>query len=244
MKGLSQTFRGLAGGRTRFVPGPRTVLPGVQADRPGCRLGRSARSTPLRHARSCAARVVRGGIDPDGQAWWAGHMAEVAGFVGRERELFRLRAALGGDTRMVLVVGDAGVGKTRFTEEGTRRAVAGGLVSVWGRCLPLAEKLPLLPVAEALGELIRLNGGGLAEAALATAPSYVRVEAARLLPRLGPAGIETVKRGGERGEGWRRERLFSAVAELLGAMAGGSGLALVIEDVHWADSATLDCLTY
>jgi hypothetical protein len=36
------------------------------------------------------------------------------GFVGRERELSRLRVALGGDTRLVLVVGDAGVGKTRL----------------------------------------------------------------------------------------------------------------------------------
>src|SRR6266568_4703984 len=47
-----------------------------------------------------------------------------------------------------------------------------------------------------------------------------------------------------RGEGWRRERLFSAVAELLAAVAGRSPVGLVIEDVHWADSATLDCLTY
>ena len=171
-------------------------------------------------------------------------MVGVAGFVGRERELSRLRAAPGAGTRLLLVVGDAGVGKTRFAGEGMRRAAAGGLVSVWGRCLPLAEKLPLLPVAEALGELSRLNGGGLVEAALGTLPPYVRVEAARLLPRLKPAGTDTARRGGERGEGWRRERLFSAVAELLGAVTGRSGLALVIEDVHWADTATLDCLTY
>jgi hypothetical protein len=80
-------------------------------------------------------------------------VAEVAGFVGRERELARLGAALGGDTRMVLVVGDAGVGKTRFAGEGMRQAAADGLVPVWGRCLPLAEKLPLLPVGDALGEV-------------------------------------------------------------------------------------------
>jgi len=167
-------------------------------------------------------------------------MAGLAGLVGRERELSRLRAALGGDTRMVLVVGDAGVGKTRFTGEGMRRAAAGGVVSVWGGCLPLAEKLPLLPVAGALGELSRLNGGGLLEAALGAVPEYVREEVVRLLPALGP--YRAGARG--RGEGWRRERLFSAVAELLGAAAGRSGLGLVVEDVHWADSATLDCLTY
>ena len=36
------------------------------------------------------------------------------GFVGREGELSALLGALGGDARLVLVVGDAGVGKTRF----------------------------------------------------------------------------------------------------------------------------------
>ena len=167
-------------------------------------------------------------------------MAGSAGFVGRERELSSLRGALGGDTRLLLVVGDAGVGKTRFVGEGMRRAEAGGMVSVLGGCLPLAGKLPLLPVADALGELSRLDGGRLLEAGLGMAPQYVRAEVGRLLPQLGSGepGL------GGRGEGGQRERLFSAVAELLGAVAGRSGLGVVIEDVHWADSATLDCLTY
>ena len=47
-----------------------------------------------------------------------------------------------------------------------------------------------------------------------------------------------------RDEGWRRERLFSAVADLLGAVARESGAGLVVEDVHWADSATLDFLIF
>jgi predicted ATPase len=141
---------------------------------------------------------------------------------------------------LALVVGDAGVGKTRFAREGMRRAAPGGLVSVWGRCLPLADKLPLLPVAEALGELSWLDDGGLLEAALRMAPPYVRAEVVRLLPRLAPGGMEA----GQRGERWRREQLFSAVAELLGAVALRSPVGLVVEDVHWADSATLDCLTY
>lgn len=73
------------------------------------------------------------------------------GFVGRERELSRLKGALGGDARLLLVMGDAGVGKTRLVGEGMRRAAAGGMAWIWGGCLPLAEKLPLLPVADALG---------------------------------------------------------------------------------------------
>ena len=68
------------------------------------------------HGEGCEEGLTWAGV-----GWWAGHMAGVAGFVGRERELSRLGAALGGDTRMVLVVGDAGVGKTRFAGEGMRR---------------------------------------------------------------------------------------------------------------------------
>ena len=167
-------------------------------------------------------------------------MTGSAGFAGRERELSSLRGALGGDARLLLVTGDAGVGKTRFVGEGMRRAAAGGMVSVLGGCLPLAGKLPLLPVADALGQLGRLDGGRLLEAALGTVPQYVRAEVGRLLPQLAASepGL------GSRGEGWQRERLFSAIAELLGAVAGRSGLGVVIEDVHWADGATLDCLTY
>jgi DNA-binding CsgD family transcriptional regulator len=170
-------------------------------------------------------------------------MAAPVAFVGRQRELSRLLAALAGDAGLVLVVGDAGVGKTRFVAEGMARVAAAGAVMVRGECLPLSGALPLLPAAAALGELARLDSGELLEAALDAAPEYARVEVARLLPGLGP--------GGEPGQGsweqgWQRGRLFSAVAELLEAVAAkaGSPVRLVIEDVHWADTATLDLLTF
>jgi ATP/maltotriose-dependent transcriptional regulator MalT len=141
---------------------------------------------------------------------------------------------------MLLVIGDAGVGKTRFVTEGMRRVVAHGVVSVWGECLPMRETLPLLPVADALGELSRVDGGELLEAALAVTPRYVRAEVERLLPQLGFGAVES--RGW--GEGGQRERLFAAVAELLGAVAQRRRIVLVVEDVHWADTATLDCLIF
>ena len=176
-------------------------------------------------------------------AWWGKPMAAPVAFVGREGELSRLLAGLCGTARLVLVVGDAGVGKTRLAAEGMARAAADGLVTARGECLPLAGALPLLPVAAALGELARLDSGGLLEAALEAAPQYVRGEVRRLLPGLGTGGAPDP---GGRDDGWRQERLFSAGAELLDAVAGsrGSRVGLVIEDVHWADSATLDCLTF
>jgi predicted ATPase len=162
-------------------------------------------------------------------------------FVGREGELSRLVGALSGDARMVLVVGDAGVGKTQFAGEGMARAAAAGMVMVRGECLPLAGTLPLLPVAQALRELGEPTGGRRLEEALTAAPAYVRGEVGRLLPQVGLGGGPDA---GGRDGGWGRERLFSAVADLLGVVAGESGAGLVVEDVHWADSATLDFLTF
>jgi DNA-binding CsgD family transcriptional regulator len=175
--------------------------------------------------------------------WWAVCMRGLGALVGREGELSRLVGALGGGARLVLVTGDAGVGKTRFVEEGMARAAAGGMVVVRGECLPVAGALPLLPVVSALGELAGLDGGRLMEAALEAAPGFVRAEAGRLVPALGAGGGPGPD---EPGGGWQRERLFAAVAQLFSAVAERSGAAvgLVVEDVHWADSGTLDCLTF
>ena len=163
--------------------------------------------------------------------------------VGREGELSRLVGALGRDARLVLVVGDAGVGKTRLVAEGMARAAAAGMVMVRGECLPMAGTLPLLPIASALGQLARMDGGRLMAAALSAAPGFVRAEAGRLVPQLGAGGGPGPD---ERGGGWQRGRLFAAVAQLFSAVAEGSAAAvgLVVEDVHWADGETLDCLTF
>jgi len=158
-------------------------------------------------------------------------------FAGRGHELSGLRSALDANARLLLVVGDAGVGKTRFVAEGLGSA---GLLTAWGACLPLAEKLPFLPVAEALDALSRVEGGAVFERALEMVPPYARVEAARLLPRLQPSGTGQ----GGRAEGWQRGRLLSGVAELLAAVARQGRLVLVIEDLQWADSATLDFLLF
>jgi hypothetical protein len=142
-------------------------------------------------------------------------MAGTGAFVGREGELSRLQSALAERAGLVLVVGDAGIGKTRFVSEGLAQAAASGMSVISGGCLPLAEKLPLLPVADALGQLSRLGGGAPFETALDAAPAYVRPEVARLLPKLAAgeaAAAEPV-------EAWRHERLFTGLAELLDGVA-------------------------
>ncbi len=78
-------------------------------------------------------------------------MAGSVAFVGRARELSSLRGALGADARMLLVVGDAGVGKTRFVWEG----------SAAERLLPHLEGGGPAPAAgRGLGGMVWVCGGG------------------------------------------------------------------------------------
>ena len=73
-------------------------------------------------------------------------------------------------------------------------------------------------MVDALGELYRVDGGELLEAALAATPRYVRIEVERLLPQLGSGAAEPSGRG----ESGQRDRLFAAVAELLSAVPRGN----------------------
>lgn len=160
--------------------------------------------------------------------------------VGRHSERRRILDALisTDEVRGALLVGEAGVGKTRLVEDVSAAAAESGATVAAGACLPLGETLPFLPVVEALRGLSRRSDMGLADALARTAP-HVADELARLLPELGTGGAEEGP-----GEGWQRERLFSALVDLFGAVAGESVLVLVVEDLHWADRTTLDFLAY
>ena len=162
--------------------------------------------------------------------------------VGRSEERDRLSSVLDGRSseRLILVIGDAGIGKSRLMWESTTASQAAGVTVITGACLPLTESLPLLPITEALRELSRHDGGRVFSESLDRAPAYVAPEIAGLLPELEDTS------GGEQApnEEWRRGRRFAAIRELLTIVAGHAPLALVVEDLHWADRTALDLLTY
>jgi len=152
-----------------------------------------------------------------------------APFVGRERELAVLaeawRQAAAGARHVVVVTGEAGIGKTRLTTEAARRIGPEGLV-LFGRC-DEAAIVPYQPVVEALDGLVA-----------ATPPDEMRAlgdeamsELAAVLPSLpGP-------RRAPGGDG--RARLFAAVTDLVAAAARERPLLLVLDDLQWADDDTL-----
>jgi predicted ATPase len=158
-------------------------------------------------------------------------------FVGRNAELARLDGALAlAASRVLLLGGEAGVGKTRLLGEFTARAQNAGARVLTGSCLHVGEgALPYAPISQALRQLVR----DLDPAALEQVVGTGRVELARLAPDLGPADA-TAPAIGE----LARARLFERMLGLLERLAAERPLILGVEDLHWADRSTLDLLSF
>ena len=177
------------------------------------------------------------GLDARAGCCWSGVVRWVSSFTGRTAELGLLcHGVRSGWT--TLVVGDAGIGKTRLVAECAAGFDADGWLVVSTSCLPLAEQLPLLPVVDGLRQLYSVDGGALLEDCLRDCPTYVRDDIARLVPELSSPSTGTAA-----GEG-PRQRLFAAVLQCWRAVHQRRPLLIIIEDLHWSDGTTCDFLTY
>jgi DNA-binding CsgD family transcriptional regulator len=145
--------------------------------------------------------------------------------------------------RPVLVVaGEAGIGKSRLVTSAAGLVRAEGVSVLTASCLPLTEAAPLLPIADILRTAFGVDGGAWLNTALERCPAYVLATLAPLVPELSSSSSSSSAR--EDGDGLWRQRLFSAVRLLLAQLAELRPLALVLEDVHWSDSSTLDLLDH
>jgi ATP/maltotriose-dependent transcriptional regulator MalT len=160
-------------------------------------------------------------------------------FVGRAEELARLDEALGavagGRRRVVLVAGEAGVGKTRLIEEFTSRASGKGAVATLGGCVDVSGGLPFAPFAEAFRRVLRSSEPGVRDRWF---PPAVRAEMARLVPDVGP----DEEPAGDAASA--RARLFELGLEMFGRVSEAAPVVLVLEDLHWADSSTRDLIRF
>jgi DNA-binding CsgD family transcriptional regulator len=160
-----------------------------------------------------------------------------AAFVGRSAEVARLDAVLDragrGDPRVVLVAGDAGVGKTRLLLALAERARARGGRVLSGAAVELGDiGLAYLPVVDALREL----AGDPGEADLLAAVAVTAPGLGRLLPGIGPAAPG--------GDGLDQLQVFDAVRAVLAGRSERSPVVVLLEDLHWADRATLDLVAF
>ena len=163
-----------------------------------------------------------------------------APLIGRARDLDRLAVLAGIDRAdprpgVVLVSGDAGIGKTRLvTALRARAAEAGRRVAV-GHCLDFGESaLPYLPFSELFGRL-DVEAPGLVAAALEAYPPLQRVVPGRRpSTHDGFDPLHQVDRG----------QLFEAIHAALERFGAAQPLLVVVEDVHWADQSTRDLLSF
>ena len=172
-------------------------------------------------------------------------------FVGRQAELARLkdlfeRTVADRTVRLVTVMGEPGVGKSRFVGELAALLEDRPRLVTWrqGRCLPYGDGITFW----ALGEIVKAEAGVLetdppaqasdklleAVAALLPDPSEREWVRTRLAPLLGIADPDAVKP--------ERAELFAAWRRLIEAMAASGPVVLVVEDLHWADPAMLEFL--
>jgi DNA-binding CsgD family transcriptional regulator len=169
-----------------------------------------------------------------------------ARLIGRTDELKLFDHALGraaeGTVSILLVGGDAGIGKTRMLDEWSRRAGDAGVRMLTGNCLELgASSLPYAPVIDALRRFVADTPASRRSELLGPPSAYGEV--AGLIPELGSAGrthesLEMVPLDN------RQTRLFEQLVGLVERAAARTPIVLAIDDLHWADQSTLDLITY
>jgi DNA-binding SARP family transcriptional activator/tetratricopeptide (TPR) repeat protein len=167
--------------------------------------------------------------------------------VGRQQDLACLEEALdrtlAGQGQLVVLIGEAGSGKSRLVAELMARATRHQGRVLMGRCYETERILPFAPWVDALrtGQIKEER-----ELLGSLEPGW-RAELGRLLPELSSAaGAPASRPGGGpvgRAAGDAR-RLFEGIAELLTRLARRQPLVIVLEDLHWADEMSLRFLAF
>jgi DNA-binding CsgD family transcriptional regulator len=156
--------------------------------------------------------------------------------VGRAGDLVRVRTvldrALGEEPGTVLVMGEAGVGKTTLVQATLRIAAADGFAVAAGGCGEGAAHASFAPIRAALRTLVSEYDEHTVASAVRSSP-----DAGFLLPAsIRPVAVPDASP--DAGE------LHDAVLEFLGVLAAERPLVVALEDLHWADRSTLELLSF
>jgi DNA-binding SARP family transcriptional activator/tetratricopeptide (TPR) repeat protein len=175
-------------------------------------------------------------------------IARRARLVGRDREFDQVvqfwNSVVEGRPRLLVVIGDAGVGKSRLISELTQKARTDGAVVATTRCFGMAGAVALKPAADWLRHP-RI------QRSLGTLDEIWRLEIDRLIP--GAAGdtysgkrvrplSEPIAASRATVDAWRRHRFFEGLAR--GILAARQPMLLVLDDLHWCDEETAAWLPF
>ncbi|MBL0888223.1 ATP-binding protein [Myceligenerans indicum] len=156
--------------------------------------------------------------------------------VGRVADLTVLRDALErtsqGGTELVVVEGEPGVGKTRLMEEVAGDAAGRGALVAWGRCTDGEGTPSMWPWAQVVGAV--LEGLSLPEREAWRADGIGDF----LEPRDGALTAQVLPGGNG------QFRLFERIVGLIGHVSARRPVLLVVDDLHWADTASLGMFSH
>jgi DNA-binding SARP family transcriptional activator/predicted ATPase len=160
-----------------------------------------------------------------------------ATYVGHQRELRELRAVLGraaseSTCRLITIVGEAGIGKSRLTGEFLSTLEPDHIIAVIGHCLSYGQGTTYHPVAEIVAQL---SGGDLQNGL---------VDLLRGEPSAESIALRVLTTIGRSQESVQADETFWAVRRLLEWAARERPMVVVIDDIHWADPALLDMLDH
>ena len=166
-----------------------------------------------------------------------------APLIGRDAEraqlLQMIHQAIAGHGTLVVLPGEAGIGKTRLAEEALERARRGGCQTLVGRCYDRDGTPPLIPYIEVLESASRL----MPSAVFRDAIRPCAAELTRLLPelhRLFPGMARPLELPPE----LRQRFLFTNVRDFLARASKAAPVVVVLDDLQWADDATLQLTQY
>jgi len=159
--------------------------------------------------------------------------------IGRDHELAGLRSTFervvsGERCALVTVVGPAGVGKSRLTEEFLAR-IDGKATVLRGRCLSYGEGITFWPIIEVLREAADIEDED--------TPEIVRTKLDALLGKRKTASLDRLTALlGATDRGGTIQETFLAARRAFESVAASRPLVLLIEDLHWAEPTLLDLL--
>jgi DNA-binding CsgD family transcriptional regulator/predicted negative regulator of RcsB-dependent stress response len=153
--------------------------------------------------------------------------------IGRQAEVASLRALIDqarqGHGQVVLLSGEAGVGKSRLAGEVKTQAQAQGFLMLQGNCFPTDRSAPYAPLLDLLGSSQAVNLEPLARELALLHPGLVPLPAGETQVR--PIEPEHAKR-----------RLFVALTHFFTGLATRQPVLFTVEDIHWSDETSLEFL--
>ncbi len=159
-------------------------------------------------------------------------------FIGRRVELGHLersfRTAIdGGQPRLLIVVGESGIGKTRLAAEFARASHDDGALVLFGRCSEFVSSA-FEPLQQALGDLLETNAGAVRD------PDTVE----RIRSLFARLSADSAFDDGRSTPTADRYRLFEEVASVIARLASTRPVLIVLDDVHWASEPTVLSLSH